>query len=406
MSKSISASKAQSVDDIWTKLENSPPPQSLSEENVDTTTIFVGDAGSGKSTLIQGFLKPNVSKEPKPTFALEYNFARKKGSQASSKSIAHIWEMGGDIWEPKLLEMALTARTLATTVVVICCDLSKPQNALACLQRWIKLSRELIKRRISELQSSDPDAVAALRNAAASQYQEHPNDAPRARPCEIPLYIVGTKYDIFKTMNSGDRRSVTQLIRFVAHYHGTSFIATSSAETSLKESFRNVLSGICFRATPKVQCETSIDKPMFITAGKDDFEAILLSSVSKDGSSDSSSGSTKSKLLYSETDVSNFVSPQGLTRDCWSRFAEHLNSVFGSADPSPEQLHNESISDESNKAEDNEFPEAEIDEMRAQRDVALQRYIQVGTLQQQHDAHSFQFSPTLCELQMILKVYL
>lgn len=36
-------------------------------------------------------------KEPKSTFALDYNFARKKATSSSSsggKSVAHIWELG------------------------------------------------------------------------------------------------------------------------------------------------------------------------------------------------------------------------------------------------------------------------------------------------------------------------
>jgi GTPase SAR1 family protein len=70
-----------------------------SNEIGDTTTLFVGDSGSGKSTLIQSFLKPsntkvspyiivfidntndtNFMKAPKSTFALDYNFARRKAS--------------------------------------------------------------------------------------------------------------------------------------------------------------------------------------------------------------------------------------------------------------------------------------------------------------------------------------
>ena len=92
--------------------------------NNDTTTLFVGDSGSGKSTLIQSFLKPNSSKAPKSTFALEYNFARRKGS-GSSKLIAHIWELGGDIFEPKLLEIPIALKNLSSLSLVVCADLSK-----------------------------------------------------------------------------------------------------------------------------------------------------------------------------------------------------------------------------------------------------------------------------------------
>jgi hypothetical protein len=36
--------------------------------------------------------------------------------------------------------------------------------------------------------------------------------------------------------------------------------------------------GICFRTSAKVVCDAVLEKPVFVTAGKDDFEAILLAS--------------------------------------------------------------------------------------------------------------------------------
>lgn len=102
------------ADDVQTS-SSSTPSLEFDDEN-DTITLFVGDSGSGKSTLIQTFLKPSVTKEPKSTFALEYNFARKKGgsggkdsnSNSSGRNVAHIWELGGDIYEPKLLEIPVS----------------------------------------------------------------------------------------------------------------------------------------------------------------------------------------------------------------------------------------------------------------------------------------------------------
>jgi GTP-binding protein EngB required for normal cell division len=79
-----------SADDLWTKLEAAPVASSGENAGdgagTDTTTVFVGESGCGKSSLIQTFLKPTANKDPKPTFALEYNFARKKVTgQASSE---------------------------------------------------------------------------------------------------------------------------------------------------------------------------------------------------------------------------------------------------------------------------------------------------------------------------------
>lgn len=123
-------SKSSAAADLWTLIENDTT-KTFEDDSVEATSLFVGDSGCGKSYLIQSFLKPTVTKDPKvleinswnqyksdncytasivwnlltfgcvlknnlkPTFALEYSFARKKASGNSSKTVAHVWELGG-----------------------------------------------------------------------------------------------------------------------------------------------------------------------------------------------------------------------------------------------------------------------------------------------------------------------
>ena len=72
-------------------------------------------------------------------------------------------------------------------------------------------------------------------------------------------------------------------------------------------------------------------------------------------------------------DISAFVSPDGVTRECWKRLAAFLESTF---DLPPDV--DVSIADAENVEQggEDEHPEPEIDEMRAQRDDVLRRYIQ------------------------------
>jgi hypothetical protein len=43
----------------------------------------------------------------KPTIALDYNFARRTSNGV--KSVANIWEVGGDLVEPRLIEIGTFA---------------------------------------------------------------------------------------------------------------------------------------------------------------------------------------------------------------------------------------------------------------------------------------------------------
>ena len=49
---------------------------------------------------------------------------------------------GGDIFEPGLLEIPITVKSLQSAAVMIIVDLSKPQNLVESLLKWIKAIRE------------------------------------------------------------------------------------------------------------------------------------------------------------------------------------------------------------------------------------------------------------------------
>jgi len=336
--------------------------------------LVVGDSGSGKSTCIQTFLKPNTTKEPKSTFALEYNFARRKGAGAG-KSLVHLWELGGDIYEPKLLEVPLSQRNLPLASVIIVCDLSKPQNVLSSLLKWLALIRELVTKRVAELAASADGAAsaaaAALRDSSSALFTGHA-DSSRVRPCEIPIYIIANKLDAFRSVPSADRRALMQVIRFVAHYNGASVLATSYTADQ-KESFRSYMNNVCFMTRSSSSCETSADRPVNVSAGRDSFTSILIG--------DDDHGGSRSKLASSEADMALYLSAHGLSKDCWHRLADVCKNTFGEPQTAPSLASAagdgsiEGGGESSAAGGGGEYPEAEVDEMRAQRDEALGRYM-------------------------------
>lgn len=346
-------------------------------EDENNVVLFIGDSACGKSSLIQQFLKPNApAKDPKPTVALEYNFVRKKnggtgkGGSGNGKTVAHIWELGGDnIHEPKLIELPLSQKLIRSSTVILCVDLSNPAQIIATSSLWIKNINEIISKRLGKT-ASGPSIPASVRNPS---YKDHVDES-KVNPCDIPFYIFANKFDTYKTMAQGDKRFILQILRFIAHYHGATLIATSSVEPSMKESFRAILTGINFRSfansssTGKVLYDTSVDRPFYISAGQDSFENILLGSRSERDSG------FKSKLGQSEQDLSLYITNSGLTKDCWNRLAEHLKSIFG--DPIISAANNLNDRDDTDYEMPNEYPEPDVDAMRAQRELILERYIQ------------------------------
>ena len=280
----MSRSKNVEADDVWTKLQRNPPSKVVDGlatgsggENDPgangSSLVFVGDLSSGKSTLIQTFLKPTAAKDTKPTIALEYNFARRTVNGV--KQVANLWEIGGDLVEPKLLEIGITLTSLPTTAVIICCDLSKPHNILNSVLRGIGAVKETAGKRVAALQATNVNRLNDLRDKLTAPYKDHP-DANRVRPLDVPVCIVANKHDTFKSLSSSDRRAVVQVLRFVAHFFGAHLIATSSADATHRDAFRTLISSLAFGMPVKAACEVNPDKVVYVTRGSDSYQKIFL----------------------------------------------------------------------------------------------------------------------------------
>ncbi len=313
----MSRNRAPEAEDIWTRLQREKQQQ-LSQPSNDgptatpTTTIgpdgqpiiaapssstiqdsqainqnliFLGDGNSGKSSLIQTFLKPNAaSKDTKPTVALEYNFARKTNN--NNKYLAHFWEIGGDFIEPALLEIPLTKAALTCTTIIIVCDMSKPHNVVNSLIRSIAAIREVVNKRVAELQGTDNNKLKDFRDRIVETYKAHP-DGNRVRPTEVPLVIIANKHDTLRALQSAEKKSLMQAIRFIAHYFGAALLTMSTSTAGdgsvMRESYRNLINAIAFSnhgalptANYKPSCETNVEKGIVISRGQDNFHGILL----------------------------------------------------------------------------------------------------------------------------------
>lgn len=377
MLKTSTTTKGSS-EDIWTKIEKiSPKIENNENYNTNSSIIFVGDQGSGKTYLIQTFLKPNINvKDPKPTIAIDYNFARRVNNNV--KQIANIWELGGDLIEPKLFEIGLNKSNIITTTVVLCVDLSKPQNILNSFLKNIKLLQETISKKLIEMKVTNSNIVNDVKANSTNYLKDH-KDFVKVKPFDLNLIVIGTKFDSFKSLQSAERRAAIQVLRFASHYYGATLITTSLSDSTAKESFRSLLTTICFNSTPKVFFETNSDKFVYISKGQDSFENILLDSKAM------SSEASKHRLVSSESDVELFVSAKGLTKDCWNRMLTHLVSIFGTPDSSLSE-NSQIESSDNNNNNDNPYPETEIDDIRALKDNDLIRFIQENERKEQLNA--------------------
>jgi dynein light intermediate chain 2 len=214
------------------------------------------------------------------------------GAGAGGKIISHIWEHGGgnnNIHEARLLEVPLAPQALAgpagSAAVIVCVDLTRPYQLLASTNMWINNAREVINKRLIEIRNNNNKSTGPGQGPGMSQinnivksvaYVGHVDENKVNPSLEVPIYIFANKYDLWKATPQSDKRLCLQALRFLAHYHGATLLATSSVEPSMKESLRGVLAAINFRTPLKPCFDASLDRPFYISPGLDSFQAILL----------------------------------------------------------------------------------------------------------------------------------
>ncbi|WAR19502.1 DC2L1-like protein [Mya arenaria] len=104
--------------------------------------------------------------------------------------------------------------------VMICVDLSKPEEIWFTLESLLASSRARIEAAIADARQDNPGIREALQKRALARVGEDHADRNMLDPFPVPLVIVGTKYDLFQDMDSEKRKVICKSLRFVAHTNG------------------------------------------------------------------------------------------------------------------------------------------------------------------------------------------
>jgi len=343
-------------EDLWAKITTDLESGTLKTQTapVETYSLFTGQHGSGKSSLmalLQGGGTSGKDDKPKPTVALEYMFARK--STNGAKDVAHIWELGGGMNLQQLVGVPITPARLPFAVLGIVIDLSEPSNALPSLAHWIRVLRTHVNRSLDALPE---DEQAAILEASRSRFKEDHPDRLKVEPFPVPLLILANKYDLFKNNESMKKKVMCQALRFVAHAHGASLLFVSTREKGLQNSFRSLITQHLFRKSEGKQTqatELSAEKPLSVPAGADTFDAIL-------------------KNLPQGTRVNDFLDGKSVHKGSLQTWAKSVEEFFGPASETFEA--EDAETEDGSEVMRNDFPEPKVDEMHQARMEALARY--------------------------------
>ncbi|KAL1504433.1 hypothetical protein AB1Y20_010839 [Prymnesium parvum] len=233
----MAAEEAEGAADIFTlmaaqqaEILRHEPPQR------DSELLFLGSTQSGKSTLVNSFLKVEEN-PPKPTTALEYRFARPADATGAA-SVCNVWELAGGTQLSELLKVVLLPEKLEACVVAITLDLSAPGDALETMLFWFEQIRKHVGLSLQQVAASGPggaEKAMALRERANEAWSDHP-DRDDLRPLGIPVMVFAHKWDVFEEEygEAEYRKVLTRALRYFAHTNGASLMCTHHKDKSAR----------------------------------------------------------------------------------------------------------------------------------------------------------------------------
>lgn len=324
---------------MWSMaLKERDAAKALSEE--ERTLFFLGGKSAGKTTLIDRFLErpPDV---PKPTTALEYRYSRRTKNFDQGRDLVHIWELAGGASLAKLVDSVLTAGTLRTVGLVFVVDLSAPQDLWPTLDGLLKAVRLRIEKVISDSASRDPKLAQQLKKKASAKHGDDHVDREWLTPLPATALIVGTKYDKFQALETDKRRLVCNALRYLAHVNGASLAFVSDKDETLLARLRGILSYIAFKTSAPGRV-VAIDpaRPLLVPVGSDNLAQI--------GTPPASSASDAGQSA--------------------KRITEMWGSALAVAFPA------DAARQEADPGAREQFAEAAVDAMRAQKSEELEKY--------------------------------
>lgn len=173
-----------------------------------------------------------------------------------------------------LINIPITETNVHQISLIICLDLSKPEDSLELLKHFLDKTSLRIQQILAGLESRGSKRPKALRNYAWTRFgADHPdkyilfNNRDYITPFPIPVLIVGTKYDTLSSMESERRKLLCKTLRFIAHTNGASLIFVTTKDDATMSKCRQILSNFAFKASNFKTMAFDHTKPISIVAG-------------------------------------------------------------------------------------------------------------------------------------------
>ncbi|XP_065069378.1 cytoplasmic dynein 2 light intermediate chain 1-like [Rhopilema esculentum] len=314
--------------------------EDTSDQPTESCILVCGSKQSGKSSMILRFLERDEN--PKPTVALDYTFARRPRGHKMIKDVCNIYELGGGASMSRLIETIITSSSISSKnlSIVVVLDLSRPNDLWETQEILLKEVKHLVKKALSEIDRSAPSTSAKMKQKCWERVGENHADKNLLDPLQIPLLIIGNKYDKYQEMEPEKKKIISKTLRFIAHKNGASLQFSSNKIDNLSSKTRSLFANMAFNMSVGKSSVTDHNKPIIVHAGQDKFDDIGAPSISAD------------RMMRVKG---------GTPDDLWR---ESFSEVFPPQNSEKEELKND-------PSKDRQYAEQNIDAIKAQKDQEL-----------------------------------
>jgi dynein light intermediate chain 2 len=243
--------------------------KSSDHRNLEKTVFFVGEKSSGKSSLISLLRQVQKEDTPKPTYAMEYSFARRNTNLR--KEVVNFYELGGGRLLNNLIGTVLTKENYKQFVYVIVIDVSDPSSIIESINYWISSVKKTVDTFFAEMKNNK-EAELFVKNYQ-SIIDKH-EDKLKINMMKIPTIVLAHKYDAYEQLEAENRKWVSRILRYFCHINGCSLFFSSVLNQKLSVQIRTLLNNYFFGTTLPTLMQKDYTKQIFITLGQDTLDSM------------------------------------------------------------------------------------------------------------------------------------
>eukprot|EP01091_Cochliopodium_minus_P008471 TRINITY_DN1928_c0_g1_i1.p1 TRINITY_DN1928_c0_g1~~TRINITY_DN1928_c0_g1_i1.p1 ORF type:complete len:430 (-),score=156.64 TRINITY_DN1928_c0_g1_i1:49-1338(-) len=258
------------------------------------TVLIVGDAGSGKASLISRIHKLDFEDSITKGMGLDYSYDDIYDNSQDLVGRINFWRLEGEDMHKHLTKFVVNEQTIEDTLIVITLDLSSPWNLVQSLNKWLKIISDMVENvlknmQLEKKQQLQQKLISLFQHYVDPQQQKEENvqtnntnihttpltEGALTENLGITILVVVCKTETTENLEkeNGYRDSefeyIQQYLRRICLKHGASLIYTSAKKNVNCDLLKKYIQHLSFHRDFKEHAQVVDKSEIFVPIGWD-----------------------------------------------------------------------------------------------------------------------------------------